>query len=139
MSRRRDRRLVLLILKRPFDGGLSTSVCSCRSSLTLPTSSTGTASTDQGNSSRRSSASSKRGGERVLAREEAAARYLRVLRNANHGFRGRADADRRRDETLLLAHDGSVPRDFALLPYVYFLGMLAEPEEVGRRLRFRTG
>jgi hypothetical protein len=79
----------------------------------------------------------KRSGERTLTKEQATARYLRVLRNAIHGFRGRGDADRRRDEVLLAAHDGKVPGDLALLPYLYWLEMLAQPDLSGVRLRHR--
>jgi hypothetical protein len=69
-------------------------------------------------------------GERVVPLADAVARYLRVLRNANHGFSGQNDADRRRDEILLMAHNGNVPGDVALLPYLYWLEMLASPKDL---------
>jgi hypothetical protein len=69
----------------------------------------------------------KRGGSQTLSHEEAVAAYLRVLRNANHGFTGENDAGRRRDQILLMAHDGDVPDGVALLPYLYWLELLADP------------
>ena len=74
----------------------------------------------------------RRGGERTVPIADTVAQYLRVLRNANHGFTGQDDAGRRRDEILLMAHDGDVPGEFALLPYLYWLELLANPE----RLRY---
>ena len=49
------------------------------------------------------------GTDRLLSFEDAAAMWLRVLRNANHGFRGRQDRDHARDEALLVAHTGAIP------------------------------
>jgi hypothetical protein len=43
----------------------------------------------------------KKGGERVLSKEDAVAQYLRIVRNGNHGFTGENDGQRRRDEILL--------------------------------------
>lgn len=70
----------------------------------------------------------RRGGERIVPPADAVAQYLRVVRNANHGFSGKNDAERRRDEILLMAHDGNVPGDVAFLPYLYWLETLANPE-----------
>jgi len=64
-------------------------------------------------------------GERIVARDQAAAQYLRVLRNATHGFRGNPDKDRSRDEALLMAHNGDLPEDLTLLGYLYLLRLLA--------------
>ena len=72
----------------------------------------------------------KNGQQRVMTPEQAVAQYLRVLRNANHGFSGQNDAGRRRDEILLMSHTGAIPDDFALLPYLYWLHALAEPQIV---------
>lgn len=74
-----------------------------------------------------------RKGEKQLSKEVAVAQYLRVLRNANHGFTSENDAGRARDETLLAMHDGDVPDGVALLPYLYWLKFLAHPE----RLRYK--
>jgi hypothetical protein len=59
---------------------------------------------------------------------------LRVLRNANHGFTGENDAGRRRDQILLMAHDGNVPDGVSLLPYLYWLETLADPSQLLRKL-----
>lgn len=74
---------------------------------------------------------------RVLTAEEATARYLRVLRNAGHGFSGQQDKDRRRDEVLLVSHTGDIPNDFALLPFLYWLEILTDPEILRRRIASR--
>ena len=66
--------------------------------------------------------------DRTVTIEEATARYLRVLRNANHGFGGKNDSDRRRDEVLLSSHTGDIPDDLTMLPYLYWLDTLAQPE-----------
>jgi len=70
--------------------------------------------------------------------EEAVALYLKVLRNANHGFTPEQDANERRDQILLMAHDGDVPADIAFLPYIYWLDVLANPETLKGRLRPRS-
>jgi hypothetical protein len=76
----------------------------------------------------------RRGNPRTLSMEDAVAAYLRVVRNANHGFTGEDDANRRRDQILLMAHDGNVPDGVALLPYLYWLEALADPQHLIRRL-----
>jgi hypothetical protein len=63
--------------------------------------------------------------------EAAAATWLRVLRNAGHGF-GSRPATRARDDALLTAHDGTVPNDLPDLPYLYLLELLAHPEKLRR-------
>jgi hypothetical protein len=75
------------------------------------------------------------GGDRTIPLAEAVSLYLRVLRNANHGFGGRNDSERKRDEILLMAHDGEIPADVALLPFLYWLATLADLEPLRRRLR----
>ncbi len=76
----------------------------------------------------------KRGGEQTLSIENATAQYLRVVRNAHHGFTGKADAGRPRDNALLLAHDGDVPDGVSLLLYLYWLDLVAHPEALRRLL-----
>lgn len=63
--------------------------------------------------------------------EFAAASWLRVLRNAGHGF-GSKPAKKARDDILLTAHDGTVPADLPDLPYLYLLELLAHPENLRR-------
>jgi len=72
----------------------------------------------------------KRGVERVISLEKAAAAYLRVLRNGGHAFGGRpAPAD----AVLLLAHNGDIPVDLPDLAYLYLLHLLARPQDLRRR------
>ncbi|MEU9466943.1 hypothetical protein AB0D78_09855 [Streptomyces avermitilis] len=68
------------------------------------------------------------GQRRVVTVEQATGQYLRVLRNAHHGFGGQNDAGRRRDEVLLMSHTGNIPNDLVLLPYLYWLHALADPQ-----------
>lgn len=74
---------------------------------------------------------------RILTLEEATGQYLRILRNAGHGYAGQNDGDRRRDEVLLMSHTGHIPDDFALLPYLYWLDVLADPEVLRQKLARR--
>lgn len=76
-------------------------------------------------------------GRREWSLEDATAAYLRVLRNASHGYSGQNDKDRRRDEVLLMSHTGEIPHDFALLPYLYWLETLAHPETLRNKLKPR--
>lgn len=80
----------------------------------------------------------RQGNERDWQLEEAVGLYLQLLRNANHGFTPEQDANQRRDQILLLAHDGDVPGDIAFLPYLYWLDTIAHPERLGHRLRPRS-
>ena len=79
----------------------------------------------------------KDGQPRVMTLEEATAQYLRILRNAGHGFAGQNDRDRRRDEVLLMSHTGDIPDDFALLPYLYWLDIVSKPEVLRNKLASR--
>jgi len=65
-------------------------------------------------------------GERVVPLAEAAASWLRMLRNAGHGFSS-AKGQEKRDAVLLVAHDGRVPHDLPDLAYLYLLDLLAHP------------
>jgi hypothetical protein len=76
----------------------------------------------------------KNGQNRVMTAEQATAQYLRILRNANHGYGGQNDAGRRRDEVLLMSHTGDIPDDFSLLPYLYWLDVLANPQILRHKL-----
>jgi hypothetical protein len=75
------------------------------------------------------------GTDRTVTKEEAAAQWLRVLRNASHGFRGQDDRDHARDEALLMSHNGQLPDDVPLLAYLHLLHLLAEPRQVERMIR----
>lgn len=71
------------------------------------------------------------GVDRAVPLESAAASWLRVLRNAGHGFGSRPKV-KARDEALLVAHDGSVPTDLPDLAYLYLLQLLARPDLLRR-------
>jgi hypothetical protein len=79
----------------------------------------------------------RRGSERDWPIDEAVALYLQLMRNANHGFTPERDANQRRDQILLMAHDGNIPGDVAFLPYLYWLDAIAHPDRFGRSLRPR--
>lgn len=84
------------------------------------------------------------GGVEVMDRDEAAARLMVVHRNATHGYGGiqKLDANKqvtnRKEleigERLLAQHNGRIPEDIALLPYLYLLSVLSEPEIVEKRI-----
>jgi hypothetical protein len=80
----------------------------------------------------------RQGNDRNWPIDEAVALYLQLLRNANHGFTPERDANERRDQILLMAHDGDVPGDIAFLPYLYWLEAIAHPDRLRLRLRPRS-
>lgn len=75
----------------------------------------------------------KGGGTTFVSLERATKQYLRVLRNTSHGFSGKDDAGRRRDELLLMSHTGELPDEFALLPYLYWLDWIGNPQRLRQR------
>ncbi len=72
----------------------------------------------------------RRGVDRVMSLEKAAAAYLRVLRNGGHAFGGRPVPA---DGVLLMAHNGEVPIDLPDLAYLHLLHLLARPQDLRRR------
>jgi hypothetical protein len=70
------------------------------------------------------------GAPQVRTMEEAAAMYLRVLRNAHHGFTPGPREETRRRQILLAAHNGSIKRELSFLPYLYWLSVVAHPERI---------
>jgi hypothetical protein len=80
----------------------------------------------------------RRGIDRDWPIDEAVALYLQLLRNANHGFTPEQDANERRDQLLLMAHDGGIPGDIAFLPYLYWVDTLAHPDRLRARLHPRV-
>lgn len=67
--------------------------------------------------------------ERTLNFDRAVAQYLRVRRNATHGFGGRKHKYEIRDRILLSSHSGRVPPKVADLSYLYGLNLLATGQE----------
>ncbi|WP_067474326.1 hypothetical protein [Nocardia amamiensis] len=73
------------------------------------------------------------GSARQMSLESAAAKLLHIHRNATHGYGGKTGANRDKsvaDERLLIQHDGRIPDDLALLPYLYLLVVLSHPERI---------
>ncbi|MCC6496997.1 MAG: hypothetical protein IT193_12165 [Propionibacteriaceae bacterium] len=73
-----------------------------------------------------------------LTVDEAAAKYLKVLRDATHGHGSDSEGSRAMTDALLAHHDGHIPHDIGLLGYLYLLDLMMHPERVGRQL-YRRG
>ena len=69
--------------------------------------------------------------------EQAAAEYIRVLRNATHGHGSNQEAAVPRTDALLAHHDGNISHDLPLLGYLYLLELLTRPESL-RQVLFST-
>jgi len=70
----------------------------------------------------------KRGDERTVRLDHATASWLRMLRNAGHGFSN--TKERQQDAVLLAAHNGRVPHDLPDLAYLYLLDLLTHPTKL---------
>jgi hypothetical protein len=68
-----------------------------------------------------------------VAPEDAAAQYVKVLRDATHGHGANKDARKPRVNALLANHDGNVPHDLGLLGYLYLLKVLCVPNIIRNR------
>lgn len=79
-------------------------------------------------------------GERVqvLSVEEAAAKYLKVLRDATHGHGSDQESSKAMTDALLAHHDGSIHHDLGLLGYLYLLDLMMNPVRL-RKLLYRRG
>jgi len=75
------------------------------------------------------------GANQEFSKEQAAQMWLRVLRNANHGFRPEPGRNVARTESLLMAHDGTIPDGLSHLAYLYLLELLALPSAIDRVTR----
>ncbi len=64
--------------------------------------------------------------------ERAVAMLLKVFRNSTHGFGHRKGARKKieLDASLLVHHHGQMPSDIVLLPYLYLLDTLCNPDRV---------
>jgi hypothetical protein len=61
---------------------------------------------------------------------------LKLFRNATHGFGGCSN-NRANDHllaSLLVHHDGELPDDIVMLPYLYLLEALSYPDHVRARI-----
>jgi hypothetical protein len=75
---------------------------------------------------------------RSLPVEDAAARYLKVLRDATHGHGSNKASASALTDALLAHHDGNVPHDIGLLGYLYLLDLLTHPDRLRKNL-YRSG
>ncbi|HTX44649.1 MAG TPA: hypothetical protein VMD48_00035, partial [Solirubrobacteraceae bacterium] len=66
--------------------------------------------------------------------DEAAAEYIRVLRNATHGHGANREENKPRTDALLANHDGRMHDDLGLLGYLYLLELMSKPDLVRRTL-----
>ncbi|WP_405095564.1 hypothetical protein [Micromonospora sp. NBC_01412] len=63
-----------------------------------------------------------------LAKDVAAARYVKVLRNATHGHGAKSAHLTDQTNALLAHHDGNIPHDLPLLGYLYLLDWITHPD-----------
>lgn len=68
-----------------------------------------------------------------LSVEQAAAQYMKLLRDATHGHGGQGRTASQ-TSALLAHHDGDVPHDIGLLAYLYLLDSLVHTDRVRRCL-----
>ncbi|MEU5946351.1 hypothetical protein ABZ793_12405 [Micromonospora sp. NPDC047465] len=67
-----------------------------------------------------------------LSKDVAAARYVKVLRNATHGHGAKSVNLVDQTNALLAHHDGDIPHDLPLLGYLYLLDWIARPDDYRR-------
>jgi hypothetical protein len=75
-----------------------------------------------------------RGGFKSLTAAEAAAQYIKVLRDSTHGHGSNRPNQIAQTDALLTHHNGRVPHDLALLGYLYLLDLLNRPEDLRKSL-----
>jgi hypothetical protein len=73
-----------------------------------------------------------------LTPANAAARYIKVLRDATHGHGSNRAGNVEQTNTLLAHHDGSIPHDLPLIGYLYLLDLMTRPYDLRSRL-YRNG
>lgn len=72
--------------------------------------------------------------QQSLSLPDAAARYLKVLRNATHGHGSNRASNEALTSALLAHHTGRIPHDLPLLAFMYVLDVLDRPDVLARRL-----
>jgi hypothetical protein len=78
------------------------------------------------------------GGGRSLWPDEAAAIYLKVLRNATHGHGSNQANQVATTNAMLAQHNGHGPHELTQLGYLYLLELLSDPAMFKRNLRERV-
>lgn len=71
---------------------------------------------------------------KTVSRTEAAAQYLKILRDATHGHGANRSHRIEVTESLLARHNGYVPHDVAQLGWLYLLDLLVRPEALRSHL-----
>ena len=71
-------------------------------------------------------------------RERATESLMRMRRNATHGFTGKLADPRKIGPFVMAQHDGTIPSTFYLLPYLYLLEILCDPETQFEKAVTRT-
>ena len=65
--------------------------------------------------------------------------YVKLLRNATHGFGGKkSDRSHEQASALLMHHNGNIPSDLSLLGYLHVLDILSRPQDVRRFVSARV-
>lgn len=72
-----------------------------------------------------------------MSKQAAAARYIKLLRNATHGHGARAAGVVDQTNSLLAQHNGDMPHDLSFIGYLYLLDWIARPEDYRRSLSRR--
>jgi hypothetical protein len=75
-----------------------------------------------------------RTGHVCLTPDDAAAEYVKVLRNSTHGHGSNREGQVTRTNALLTHHNGHVPHDLALIGYLYLLDLLNRPDALRKSL-----
>lgn len=71
-----------------------------------------------------------RAGIQRLTIADAAAQYIKVLRDGTHGHGSNRENRVPRTNALLTHHDGHIPHDLGLLGYLYLLDLMTRPEDL---------
>jgi hypothetical protein len=71
---------------------------------------------------------------KTVSRTEAAAQYMKILRDATHGHGANKSQRIELTETLLARHNGHVLHDVAQLGWLYLLDLLGRPEALRSHL-----
>ena len=82
---------------------------------------------------------SENGQVKQLDPEQAAAHYIKMLRDATHGHGSNRAGRVERVNALLAHHSGHMPFDLPLLGYLYLLSLLVRPEVLRKRLAYSSG
>ncbi|MDQ4033904.1 MAG: hypothetical protein M3332_17330 [Actinomycetota bacterium] len=70
--------------------------------------------------------------------EKATAHYVKVLRNATHGYGDIVASRTSRTNSLLASHNGQLPHDLPLLAFVYLLKILLDHATLREQLHYRS-